>query len=279
MNYGSRSAFHLLWLLPGLAFSLALVGVLLARSGTVGAQGVNVQIEELDCEGNPEVIVVRNLGDQEISLTGWNLQSDPISRESLALASFGALAPGQSILVESGSTAAAAFVWSRDFVFRDNDPTDFAQLASDAGDVLLKVNCGSLAQTTATPDTTPAPTPQTTPAPTALTAADVPVGGGPPAAAGGAISPAVMIIAGSWLLAAGMATFAFPWLRRGGRPEEPVPAEPPAPAEALTPTLPDQPLPSGGEIPLRPYLSLAVIVLASVALLVFLLQFGEKKRE
>jgi hypothetical protein len=259
---------------------LALVGVLLARSGTVGAQGVNVQIEELDCEGNPEVIVVRNLGDQEVSLTGWNLQSDPISRESLPLASLGGvLAPGQSILVESGPTAAAAIVWSRDFVFRDNDPTDFAQLASDAGDVLLKVNCGSLAQTTATPDTTPAPTRQATPVPTALTAADVPVGGGPPAAAGGAISPAVMIIAGSWLLAVGMATFAFPWLRRGARSEEPEPAEPPAPKQALTPTLPDQPLPSDGENPLRPYLSLAVIVLASVALLVFLLQFGEKKRE
>lgn len=279
MNYRSRSCRRLPWLLLGLAFSLALVGVLLARSGTAGAQGVNVQIEELDCEGNPEVIVVRNLGDQEVSMTGWNLQSDPISRESLPLASLGVLAPGQSILVESGPTAAAAFVWSRDFVFRDNDPTDFAQLASDAGDVLLKVNCGSLAQTTATPDTTPAPTPQTTPAPTALAAADVPVGGGPPATAGGAISPAVMIIAGSWLLAAGMTTFAFPWLRRGGRSEEPVPAEPPAPTEGLTPNLSDEPATAGREDPLGPYLSLAIIVLASVALLVFLLQFGEKKRE
>jgi len=279
VKQGNRSTVHMLQLLPVGAVALGLVALLIAGSGEAGAQGVNVQFEELDCEANPEIIVVRNLGDQEVSMTGWNLQSDPISRESLALASFGVLAAGQTITVRAGPAAEGGFVWSRDFVFRDNDPTDFVQLASDAGDVLLKVNCGSLAQTTATPDTTPAPTPQATPAPTALAAADVPVGGGPPATAGGAISPAVMIIAGSWLLAAGMATFAFTWLRRGGRPEEPVPAEPPAPTEALTPNLPDEPVPAGGENPLRPYLSLAIIVLASLALLVFLLQFGEKKRE
>jgi hypothetical protein len=258
------------------------------------AQGVNVQITELDCEGNPEVVVISNLGDQPVEMTGWNLQSDPTTSESLALASLGFLSPGEFILVESGPASEAAFTWARDFVFRDDDPTDFAQLASDAGDVLLKVNCGSVLQQTPTPAATQAPT--VAPTATALPAADVPVGGGPPEAGAALISPTVLILAGSWLVAAGMATFAFPVLRRRGRPET---SEPPALTETLAPVLEG----SAVEIaPVRPpsppveaptsrvssptaqdsrqrYLFLAVIALSMVSLLVFLLQFGEKKKE
>jgi hypothetical protein len=230
---------------------------------------VNVQIEELDCESNPEVIVIRNLGDQEVAMTGWNLQSDPTNAESLPLSQFGSLSAGETVEIKAGPSAEAGLVWSRQFVFRDNDPSDFAQLASDAGDVLLKVNCGSVQQPTAT----------ATAIPTALPAVNVPVGGGAPVAGAAGISPAVMIVAGSWLLAAGMATFAFPWRRsRGpGAPEETPPPEPAAAPLTQTVDRPDPP-PSAAD-PLRTFLVLAVIVLALVALLAFLLQLGEKKEE
>jgi len=282
-------------LLPLTVLILTVSALVLVHTKGAVAQGVNVQITELDCEGNPEVVVISNLGDQPVEMTGWNLQSDPTVNESLALASLGFLSPGESILVESGPGSEAAFTWAREFVFRDNDPTDFAQLASDAGDVLLKVNCGSVLQQTPTPAPTQAPT--IAPTPTALPAADVPVGGGPPGASAGLISPTVLIVAGSWLLAAGMATFAFPFLRRRGRHEPPEPA---ALTEALAPTAeassavemaPGRLAAPAVEAtasrvtapaaldPLQRYLFLAVIVLSMVSLLVFLLQFGEKKKE
>ena len=279
----SRRARTLALLIPTLAVVLVLSVVLSVTVRSADAQGVNVQITELSCNTDPEVVVITNQGSQAIEMTGWNLQSDPPARESLPLMSLGFLSPGESILVESGPASAAAFTWSRDFVFRNDDTTDFAQLASDAGEVLLKVNCGSVAQAspTAAPATattaaaTQAATP--TPTPAVLGSSSVPTGGGAPGVSVPLVPPAALIAAGTAFLALGLSAIAvpIPWRRR--RIEEVAPdvlAQPepptlPAPAAKAVPR----------EDPLRPYLFLAAIALAVIALLAFLVQLGEQKRE
>lgn len=293
--------------LPLTITGVFVVAVLILLSHSTGAQGVDVRITELGCEGDPEVIVITNEGDQPVEMTGWNLQSDPVTRESLPLASFGALSPGQSIMVESGPSARGAFVWSQQFVFRDGDPTDFAQIASDAGEVLTKVNCPAAQPTpAATPTQTPPPAQTAAPAatPTVLSAAAAPVGGGPPGAAAGAIPPAAMIVAGSWLLSAGLGAFAIPLLYRRKPSGEPDPDPPDVSSAWIEPAVekaesseaqnPDTPAPmiaaqahvhrqarpistrSPGPPPI--YLALVLVVLVLVVVLVFRLQ-GGKQRE
>ena len=51
--------------------------VLSVTARSAAAQGVNVQFTELDCDSDPEVIVVSNQGTQPVEMSGWNLQSDP----------------------------------------------------------------------------------------------------------------------------------------------------------------------------------------------------------
>jgi hypothetical protein len=279
--------------------------VLLLLSHSAGAQEVDVRISELGCEGDPEVVVIINEGDQPVEMTGWNLQSDPTTEESLELDVLGTLDPQESVLIQSGPSADAAFIWSRDFIFRDRDPTDFAQLASDAGDVRVKVNCGTGAQptTTATPAQTPAPV--STPTPLPAPADAVPVGGGPPGGAAGLISPAAMIVVGGWLLTAGLGAFAVPLMQRSRRSDLPSwePATAPAAAREV---VADQPKSLGrlptktraapvghrasiypaaratsirAEDPLPQYLALTVILLVLVAVLVFRLLGGKAERE
>lgn len=252
-------------------------------SPPAGAQGVNVAITELSCDANPEMVVITNQGTEAIPMTGWNLQSDPPAQESLPLSSLGSLPGGASLAVESGPASEAAFVWSREFIFRDKDPTDFAQLASDAGDVLLKVNCGSVtSQGTATPAATASPATSPSPSPTVLGSSVVPVSGGP-ATVAPLIPPAALIAAGSALLFSGIATFALPWPRRRRKVEnagiveveEEALIEVPSPRE--TPAFPRPDVVQQEPNPSRQYLFLAAVVLAVITLLVFLLQLEAKK--
>ena len=53
-----------------LAIALALVGLSSAR-----AQGPDIQIVQLECNGDPELVLIKNLGDAAQPLTGWELQS------------------------------------------------------------------------------------------------------------------------------------------------------------------------------------------------------------
>jgi len=246
-----------------------------AFPASANAQNVDVRVTELDCNSDPELVVISNFGNAPVEMTGWNLQSDPTNKESLPLSQFGSLSPGETLFVKAGPSAQAGLVWSQEFVFRDNDPTDFAQLASDAGDVLLKVYCGTPLQQTATPGATTAPSV----APTALPVSEAPTGGGAPEAAAG-LPPALIIALGSGLITAGLGTFSLPlagWVRRR-RPNAvstPDP-EPPALAQAK----PERPsVPEASDDPLRPYLFLAVIVLVVATVALFLLQPGEKKRK
>ena len=116
--------------------ALALVVWSWAFAPGAAAQGVDVAITELDCNSDPEMVVVSNKGATPVDMTGWNLQSDPTTSESLPLQQFGSLSAGETLTVQAGPSAQGSFVWSHSQIFRDNDPTDFAQLASDAGQVL-----------------------------------------------------------------------------------------------------------------------------------------------
>ncbi|TMB95496.1 MAG: lamin tail domain-containing protein [Chloroflexi bacterium] len=207
-----RLSLALMVVLGGLA-GLALV----LRPGAM-AQGVDVEISQLSCNANPELVVVTNKGATPVDMTGWNLQSDPTTSESLPLQQFGSLSAGATVTVQSGPKAEGSFVWSHTELFRDNDPSDFAQLASDAGQVLLKVNCAAAAQQSATPTaaaTRPAATvAAATASPAALSPASQPSGGGPPDAAT-SISPALLMFLGSWFLTGGLGTFALSF--RGSR--------------------------------------------------------------
>ena len=264
--------------------SLAVLAWALASPLRAASQGADVQISELSCNSDPEVVVVTNLGQTPIEMTGWNLQSDPTTSESLALQQFGSLSAGETLMVESGPSAGGAFVWSQTPVFRDNDPTDFAQLASDAGQVLLKVNCGASSQQTATPAATAAPTTQATnPTPTVLAAASAPVGGGPPDVAI-AVPPALLIALGSGLLTAGLGTFAFPFSGRRQRHESTALLEPKhslakaAPAVTVPKATQRSKLHSTDDNP-SPYVFLIVIVLALVGIFLLALQFGGHKEK
>ena len=65
-------------IVSALAIALALAAVFPA-----GAQGAEVQIAQLSCSGDPELVVIENFGDAVQALTNWELQSDPPDSEVL----------------------------------------------------------------------------------------------------------------------------------------------------------------------------------------------------
>ncbi len=264
-----------------------------AFSAGAAAQGVNVAITELNCNSDPEIVVVTNRGATPVDMTGWNLQSDPTTSESLPLQQFGSLSAGETLTVQSGPSAQGPFVWSKSEIFRNNDPTDFAQLASDAGQILLRVNCPAAAQQTAAATAAPtaaptiAATQAPTPAATALAAASAPNGGGPPDV-GATVPPGLLIAVGSGLLSAGLGMFSLPF--RGRRRSHASPMtltnhEPPTAEVGLLPSVSAPERASvrkrsrGAQATSDPYIFLVVIGLALLATLLFLLQFGDQKRE
>ncbi len=84
--------------------ALALVVWSWAFAPGAAAQGVDVAITELDCNSDPEMIVVSNKGATPVDMTGWNLQSDPTTSESLPLQQFGSLSAGRDCIGGRGST-------------------------------------------------------------------------------------------------------------------------------------------------------------------------------
>lgn len=214
-------------LAAGLALAVALGTGLFSPAA---AQEPDVRISQLDCEGDPEQVAIRNFGADEQDLSGWRLESDPPSVEYLDLSIVGKLLPGASVFIESGPSAGGAFKWSSSFLFRDGDASDYARLVDDTGTVVHQVNCpGSLP--TPTPEPTPAPaasptpTAEATPSPTpeVTPPAGVPNGGGPPlpASGGGVGATGVAAVAGGSLLAAAGAALGLPWRRSTPRGEGP----------------------------------------------------------
>ncbi len=182
-------------LVSALAIALALAAV-----SPAGAQGSDVQIAQLSCSGDPELVVIENFGDTAQTLTSWELQSDPPDSQAFDLTVLGGLAPGASISIQSGPSAGGVFKWGLEFIYRDDDPTDYARIVDDTGAIVHQVNCAD-----ATP--TPSPTPEPSPA------AEVPNGGGAPPITSGSPSPAMILLVGGSLAVAGLAMIALPRLR------------------------------------------------------------------
>ncbi len=182
------------------ALSIALA---LAAVSPAGAQGPDVQIAELSCSGDPELVVIENFGDTTQTLTGWELQSDPPDSQTFDLRDLGTdLAPGASISIQSGPSASGVFQWTLEFIYRDDDPTDYARIVDDTGAIVHQVNC---AEATSTPSPTPSPE--------ASPVGEVPNGGGAPPITSGSSSPAMILLVGGSLAVAGLAVIALPRLR------------------------------------------------------------------
>lgn len=186
----------------GIALALGVVS--LAR-----AQGPDIQIAQLECSGDPELVVIENRGDAEQALAGWRLESDPPDSEVYDLTVLGGLQPGASVFIHSGPSASGVFKWGPEFMFRDDDPTDYARIVDDTGAVVHQVNCPGEVAPQESPTPSPAPSPSN----------GVPNGGGPPPPAGGALSSAMMALVGAAVAAAGMASIA---LSSFGRRPSPV---------------------------------------------------------
>ncbi len=184
-------------LVSALAIALALAAV-----SPAGAQGPDVQIAQLSCSGDPELVVIENFGDAAQTLTGWELQSDPPDSQTFDLTVLGGLAPGASISIQSGPSAGGVFKWGLEFIYRDDDPTDYARIVDDTGAIVHQVNCAGRATPTPSPTASPEPSPPN----------GVPNGGGAPPIPSGSPSPAILLIGGS-IAVAGVALIALPRLR------------------------------------------------------------------
>lgn len=248
-----------------LALGLAVVIALgLGAVSQAHAQGAQVQISQLQCSGDPEVVVVQNVGDAAQEFAGWELQSDPVDTETFDLTVVGGLAPGTSVSVQSGPGAGGVFKWGLEFIFRDDDPTDFVRLVDATGATVQEVACAEAAQ--ATP--TPAPTPTATPAPS-----DVPNGGGPPPVDGSTL-PALLVLAGGSTAVLGGLVAATSRFRSRRRRQavaaEPMPDRVPAPASG---TLASTSKPGNRRQSLALGLTLAVV--ATAVVLIALQRRGE----
>ncbi len=182
-------------LVSALAIAMALAAV-----SPAGAQGPDVQIAQLSCSGDPELVVIENFGDAAQTLPGWELQSDPPDSQVFDLTVVGGLAPGASVSIQSGPAAGGVFNWGLEFIYRDDDPTDYARIVDDTGAVIHQVNCA---------EAPPSPTPSPEPSP----AVEVPNGGGAPPITSGSSSAAMILLVGGSLAVAGLAMIALPRLR------------------------------------------------------------------
>jgi hypothetical protein len=202
-------------LAAGSALAIALT---LAGASAASGQGPDVHILSLECADDPEVVVIQNQGDAAQTLTGWKLESDPPDKEVFDLGALGGLQAEAQVLIQSGPSASGVFKWGLEFVFRDDDPTDYARIVDDTGAVVDQVNCGD--DVAPQPSATPSPQPSPTPSPEPSPPADVPNGGGPPPAPGDGLWAAIMVLVGGSVAAAGVATGAVSWL---GLRSSPVP--------------------------------------------------------
>jgi len=180
------------------------VGSLLAIAFGIGfaslssALAPDVRIAELKCNGDPEAVTIENAGDAAQSLADWRLQSDPAG-EVFDLSALGGLQPGASIIIQAGPSATGVFKWGTEFVFRDNDSSDYVRIVDNTGTAVDQVNCGG-----GTPSA---------PSPTATPPNGVPNGGGAPPLPDGPLTPLTLIAAGVALAVAGAAAIAFLELR------------------------------------------------------------------
>lgn len=227
------------------------------------AQGPDIQIVQLECTGDPELVVIENLGDASQALAGWQLQSDPPDSQVFDLTVLGGLQPGASVFIRSGPAASGVFKWGLEFIFRDDDPTDYARIVDDTGAVVHQVNCAGEV----------APEPSPTPSPEPPPPNGVPNGGGPPPPPGDALLAAMMVLVGGSVAAAGVATGAFSWLRLRSSPVTGSTATlAPRPAAARPHAQPRGSDGCHGQ-PMSAALGLALVGLLAAALFLLLLRY------
>src|SRR3989304_5221434 len=124
-----------------LAASVLAIATGLAFLPLAHGQAPDIQIVGLDCNADPEVVVIENVGEATVDLTGWQLLSAPPESQVFDLFTFGALEPGGRLFIESGTSAGGLHVWATEFVFRDGDATDYARIVDASGAVVHEVNC------------------------------------------------------------------------------------------------------------------------------------------
>jgi hypothetical protein len=110
----------------------------------------NVVIVSVACNSDPEVVEITNLGPGEQDLTGWRLESDPVTDpgQVFNLSQVGVLDPQATVSVFSGSNARPTdppgqFRWDTKYKFRDGDPDDFARIVDDEGIPADQANCAA----------------------------------------------------------------------------------------------------------------------------------------
>ncbi len=275
---------HLLAKVAAGAVTTALLAAIIMTPSPGGksalAAASDVRLAAVDCAGSPEVVEVKNFGNEGQDLTGWQLQSDGDAAFDLTPA--GTIPAGGSIFIESGANAQATFTWSQSQIFRDNDASDYARLVDNTGTTRGQTACGQAAVSP-----TPTPTPSPTPA-----AGGVPNGGGRPGPSDGLLSPAMFIYAGGSIIGAVVGLSAT-WMgvslgldhkrrrRRSSASEaesgKPHPLARPAPAAQAIEAAPDDNRAWRPELTAQPLL-LALIVALVAAILVALMQSPDSTR-
>jgi hypothetical protein len=247
----------------------AVIGLCLALASNRAAEAqADVEIGSVDCSSDPEVVELRNAGNEAQDMTGWTLVSDPTDSETFDLTVLESLVPGSSVFIESGPGADALFTWSTEEIFRDGDGTDFARLFDETGTLLSDEAC-EVAQATPTPAASPTPAVQpaaASPAP----AGGVPDGGGIPTLADeNTVAPLTAMVTGAMLTGLGSLFFTMVWLGSSLSPWKRV--------NATVYDIPPPPLPQVGrrrsQRPQGPSqaLPIALIVTLCVAIVVALL--------
>lgn len=128
---------------------VSLLGILIFVSQASG-QAPSVRITFLDCDSNPEVVFIENLGGTAQDLGGWMLRSNPVSdpHQTFDLSVVGSLAPGDRARIFSDGAAPSSdpatgrFLWAPDNKYRDDDRSDFAQVVDAGGAVVDQLHCG-----------------------------------------------------------------------------------------------------------------------------------------
>jgi len=195
------------------------IGSLLAVAFGIGfaslssAQAPDIRIAELKCNGDPELVAIENAGDAAQQLAGWQLQSD-LASEAFDLSVLGSLQAGASVFIQAGPSASGVFKWGTQFVFRDDDATDYVRIVDNTGATIHQVNCGGEIPSD--------------PSPTATPLNGVPNGGGAPPLPDEPLTPVTLMAAGMALVAAGAAALAF--LRLRARPVAVAAVAAPSPA-------------------------------------------------
>lgn len=203
-----------------LAAAFALAGM----SGDAAQAAAVVGVKWMNCALHPgqlDIVYIENTGDAPQDLAGWELRSDRDS-ERMSLTPAGSLDPGEEIVASAGAHAVNlpnenVFLWSNDEMLRDEgEPPDYVWLHDASGARVSGMDCNHnlLAVAAPDPEDPPASQPEAAAQPTgapsgpgasrssggtsgprtagaSVAPQSIPVGGGPPAAPGGA--------AASWL--------------------------------------------------------------------------------